>query len=168
MIETTSKPPVAQRAGGIIAESFHRYRGNAFTLSSVWRVPDPVEWDAVSIIEIRSVTADSGEHLSIFEPDVVAAAASATVFGRTDWAVMLSCFACLWHEVKEKFVDAGKIELDVLLEKLRSSDTADFLVDWKNKHGFSPHPHTFVSELMGDMDGEGPPKKSKRNTSQQP
>ena len=164
MIKTYSKPPVAQRAGVIIAESFHRYRGNAFTLGTQWSVADPVDWDAVSIIEIRSVTADSGEHLSLFEPDVVAAAASASVFGRTDWAVMLSCMACLWHEVKEKFVDTGKITLDVLLQKLRSSDTADFLINWKKKHGFSPHPHTFVSALMGDMDGEGSPNKRKRST----
>ena len=77
---------------------------------------------------------------------------------------MLSCFACLWHEVKVKYVDAGKMELDVLLAKIRSTDTADFVVDWKKKHGFSPHPHTLVCELMGDMDGESPPKKSKKST----
>ena len=146
----------------VIAESFHRYRG--MTLATSQGSADPVEWEAVSIIEIRSVTADSGEHLCIFEPDAVAAAASAAVFGRTDWAVMLSCFACLWHEVKVKYVDAGKMELDVLLAKIRSTDTVDFVVDWKKKHGFSPHPHTLVCELMGDMDGESPPKKSKKST----
>ena len=48
----------------VIAESFHRYRG--MTLATSQGSADPVEWEAVSIIEIRSVTADSGEHLCIY------------------------------------------------------------------------------------------------------
>merc|ERR1712078_227151 len=64
----------------------------------------PPHWETVSIREIRTASVDSGEHLELFQPDVSAAAASLCIFNRTDWAVMLSCFACLWQEVVDKFI----------------------------------------------------------------
>ena len=145
----------------IIAESSRRYLGMPLATSQGSVDPVPVEWGAVSIVHIRGVTADSGKHLQIFEPDVIADQASECMFGRTDWAVMLSCFACLWHEVKEKFVDTGKIGLDVLLEKLRSKDAADVVADWKKKYGLSPHPHSVAVALMGEGGGVQLPKRKR-------
>ena len=125
-------------------------------------IADAVDWDVLSIVEIRGLTAYSGERLSLFDADVTAAAASACMFGRTDWAVMLSCCACLWHEVKLKLIDQGKITLDGLLEKLRGNDAAELVAKYKDKHGFSPHPFVLASQFVQETDGQSPPKRGKK------
>ena len=101
-----------------------------------------VDWTKTSIEEIRSVVADSGEHLTIFRSDVVASAASHCIFQRDDWGMMFSCFACLWNEVKVKVVDEGVMNLNDLLDELRDEGFRQYVSQWTIEHGIVPAPFT--------------------------
>ena len=107
-----------------------------------------VDWTTTSIEGIRSVVADSGEHLTIFNSDVVACAASRCIFQRDDWAMMLSCFACLWNKVKEKVVDEGVMSLTDLLDTLRGWEFREFVREWILEHNVVPAPFTVTSAYL--------------------
>ena len=93
--------------------------------------------------EIQQLSADSNKYLAEIENTVVSVALSQAVFGRADWAIMLSCFACLWAEVVEKFVDTGAWKLEDLLEVLRSGQLTSPVAVYTQAHGFAPHPWVF-------------------------
>ena len=94
--------------------------------------------------EIQLGGADSNnKYLSEIRNTVVSVALSQAVFGRADWAIMLSCFACLWAEVVEKFVDTGAWKLEDLLEVLRSGKLPSHVRMYTQAHGCAPHPWVF-------------------------
>ena len=97
--------------------------------------------------------------------DVIAAAASLLMFDRTDWAVMLSCFACLWQEVVDKFIDTIMVDLESLTAYLGSPAAAESVAAYTTKWGYPPHPHTLVRErVLLSIAGESTsPKKRKRS-----
>ena len=126
--------------------------------------PVPVSWETVSIAQISS-----GKNLEPFQPGDIAAAASLCMFNRSDLAVMLSCFACLWQEVVEKFINTSMIDLDSLTEYLGSPEAAESVAAYTEKYGYPPHPCTVVSQYIeqvkceaGEQEGEQPKKKRKR------
>ena len=65
---------------------------------------------------------------------------SHAVFGRADWAVMLSCFACLWSEVIAKFVDTGVLTMSGLLDLLASDELPAIALRYRQTHGIAPLP----------------------------
>ena len=91
------------------------------------------------------------------------------MFDRTDWAVMLSCFACLWQEVVDKFIDTSVVDLESLTEYLGSPEAAESVAAYTEKYGYPPHPCTVVSQYIervkceaGEQEFEQPKKKRKR------
>ena len=66
--------------------------------------------------DIRGMSADSRDHMADFDPDVSAVSLSHAFFGRADWALMFSCYACLWSEVFDK----GLMESNALINLLKS------------------------------------------------
>ena len=62
-----------------------------------------VEWEEVTVVDLCRMFPDQGKHLEIFPPSWSAAELSRFVFGRPDLAILASCYACLWHDVREKF-----------------------------------------------------------------
>ena len=88
-----------------------------FIIAEAARSKGAVNWET-GIHEIRRTSADSGEHLRAIDDDTVSVAFSYAVFGRADWAIMLSCFTCLWSEVEKKFVNGGVLAMSDLLEVL--------------------------------------------------
>ena len=111
-----------------------------FIIAEVRRNKSQVNWET-SMTEIQPLYADcSNKYLAEIEDTVVSVALSQAVFGRADWAIMLSCFACLWAEVVEKFVDTGAWKLEDLLEVLRSGKLASPVAAYTQAHGCAPHP----------------------------
>ena len=142
--ETMSVAGNASLAFGLRAEKYcYDFAVRKFIIAeSAYR---PVSWETVSIVDIHTVSADSGKHLELLQPDVSAAAASKCMFDRTDWAVMLSCFACLWQEVVEKFINTSMVDLNRLTEYLGSPAAAESVAAYIRKWGYPPHPYTVVS-----------------------
>ena len=109
--------------------------------------------------EIQTISADSGDHLQEVENNVVSVALSYAVFGRVDWAIMLSCFVCLWMEVLDRFVDGGAWKLNDLLDVLRSGTLASIVAAYTTEHGFAPHPYVLFEIFL--RPDKGPPSKKR-------
>ena len=119
------------------------------------RSKNEVNWET-SMGEIQRISADSGDHLSEVETHVVSVALSHVAFGRTDWAIMLSCFACLWSEVVSKRVDTDQWNMHKLLELLRSGTLSSLVAEYKQEHGYAPHPFIlmkiYAKKHLGELD----------------
>ena len=133
-----------------------------FIIAEARRRIGQVNWET-SILEIQHLSADSGKYLAEIENTAVSVALSHAVFGRADWAILLSCFACLWSEVVEKFVDTGAWTLSDLLEVLRSGKLTSHVASYKSAHGYAPHPYVlFEIYVLSD-----PPRVYKRSATGQ-
>ena len=117
------------------------------------RRKNEVNWET-SMGEIQRISADSGDHLAEVETHVVSVALSYAVFGRTDWAIMLSCFACLWCEVVSKRVDTDQWNMHKLLELLRSGTLSSLVAEYKQEHGYAPHPFILMEIYDKKHSGE--------------
>ena len=62
-----------------------------------------VDWEKVTVVDLRRLFPDQGKHLDIFPKTWSAAELSRFVFDRSDLAIIASCYACLWHDVREKY-----------------------------------------------------------------
>jgi len=62
-----------------------------------------VDWEEVTVVDLRRMFPDQGQHLEIFPQTWSAADLSRFMFDRPDLAILASCYACLWHDVREKF-----------------------------------------------------------------
>ena len=102
------------------------------------RRKDEVNWET-SMSELQKISTVSSD---LLEEDMheVSVALSHAVFGRTDWAIMLSYFACLWSEVVTKRVITKQWSLEDILELLRSGELSSIVADYKRAQGFAPHP----------------------------
>ena len=110
-----------------------------------------------SILEIQNLSADSGKYLAEIEKTAVSVDLSHAVFGRADWAILLSCFACLWSGVVEEFVDTGAWTLSDLLEVLRSGKLTSHVASYKSAHGYAPHPYVlFENYTLREPDPPAP------------
>ena len=59
-------------------------------------------------------------------------------FGRVDWPLLLSCFACLWHETLEADKDTAELA--------ESEALHSYAFSWRLRNGIAPHP----SRLLAD------------------
>ena len=73
-----------------------------------------------------------------------------------DWPLLLSCFACLWHEAAESEDD--------VVELAGSESLHDFAVSWRLQNGIAPHP----SVLLADYRDQHPAKKAAGKTTNRP
>ena len=98
-----------------------------------------------AIPTLHSLFVDRGAFLECFDASVTAADASVLVCGRPHWATFVSMFTCLWKEVADTIPEA-----EAVIEKARRSGQAHTTIkEFQSEHGFSPHPHTFVTRLCG-------------------
>ena len=72
----------------------------------------------------------------MFDSDINAAALSHFFFGRSDWPLLLSCFACLWEKVPDAEGD--------LLKQVGSDAMESFARSWPLRDGIVPHPSVMV------------------------
>ena len=114
-----------------------------FIIAETRRRNGQFNWET-SMGEIREISADSGDLLNEIDNSAISVSLSHAVFGRTDWAIMLSCFACLWSEVVRKRVDTGEMSLADLLYLLRSGKLSSIVAEYKQAHGYAPHPLTLM------------------------
>ena len=98
--------------------------------------------------EIQKISADSNEYMGEIVATEVSVALSYAVFNRADWAIMLSCFACLWSEVVTKILDEGVCRLYDLLKLLRSGGLSSFVAEYTQTHGFAPHPVVLINDYL--------------------
>ena len=104
-------------------------------------------WEECSIPTLQSLSVDRCAFLECFDASFTAAEVSRIVCGRPHWANFVSMFCCLWSDVA-----ANKPQAEAVLERARRGGQARKTIeDFQAEHGFSPHPHTFVSRL-GDAD----------------
>ena len=108
-----------------------------------------VDWHALTVPDLSFISADHDDHLSAFEPNTSAGALSHFFFGRVDWPLLLSCFACLWHETLEIHCDAAELAGS---EELRS-----YAFTWRLRDAIAPHP----SVLLADYRARHEPKKTR-------
>ena len=134
----------AHPAFGMKAEGYcFDFAYRKVVIAEASRRKDEVNWET-SMGEIRKISADSGDLLDEVDTHAVSVALSHAVFGRTDWAIMLSCFACLWSEVVAKRVITKEWSLEELLELLRSGRLSSIVAEYKQAHGYAPHPFTLL------------------------
>ena len=56
--------------------------------------------EKMTVDELRGLSVDTGCHLESVRGDLLAEELSYYCFGRTDWGLLVSCFACFWHELR--------------------------------------------------------------------
>ena len=103
-------------------------------------------WEHCTIPMLQSLSVDKCKFLECFDDSWTASDVSLAICGRSSWACFASMFMCLWHEVADTLPLA-----EALIEQARSSGQARKTIEeFRRRHGFSPHPHTFVSGLCFD------------------
>ena len=55
-----------------------------------------------------------------------------------DWPLLLSCFACLWHEAAESEDD--------VVELAGSESLQVFWFSWRLRNGIAPHPSVLLAD----------------------
>ena len=101
------------------------------------------------------MSADKNDHLSSFGENTSAGAVSHYFFGRVDWPLLLSCFACLWHEscVIEGWGDQSELA--------GSGSLYEFAKALWKRSGIAPHPSVLMTEYRATMSPKAP-KQSPR------
>ena len=62
----------------------------------------------MTVKDLSAISVDEGNHLSSVTQTMPVEELSYLCFGRTDWGLLVSCFACLWHEFIEMAVKNDK------------------------------------------------------------
>ena len=158
---------IADHSFGLKAEGYcFDFAYRKIVIAEARRRKDEVKWET-SMCEIQKISADSGELLDEIDTDVVSVALSHAIFGRTDWPIMLSCFACLWSEVVTRLVESKVWKLADLLSLLRSGKLSSIVADYRQAHGFAPHPFVLMEIYMQSQTEElhPTPRMKKRGVS---
>ena len=66
--------------------------------------PQPQRWGHVDIKVIQELSPDQKKYLDQFPEKWSVHDVSCLVFGRSDWGIFVSLFACLWHDVITRYV----------------------------------------------------------------
>jgi len=111
-----------------------------------------VDWDDLTVGDLKFLSADKNEHLSDFDDMEPAAGLSDFFFGRSDWPLFLSAYACLWHEAVEYMGD------DVC-ELAGSESVHGFARSWRQRNSINPHPSVLLTEYRLARSGD-PEKKN--------
>ena len=129
----------------LIGEARFRKRSTSFAA---------VDWHALTVGDLKYMSADQNDHLSEFESSSSAGAMSYFIFGRVDWPLLLSCFACLWHESYESDGDQSE---------LAGSETlSEFATSWWQRNGIAPHPSVLLADYRDSLSPKAPRKSKKR------
>ena len=100
------------------------------------------------------MSADQNDHLSAFESQTSAVAVSHFCFRRPDWPLLLSCFACLWHECCEAGGDESELA--------GSEALLVFAKSWREQNGIAPHPFVLLADYRGSFSRKVPRIYKKR------
>ena len=114
-----------------------------FALGRILAAPQDagmVDWSRITRNQLRLLCADQSEYLNNFPENYTAADISDALFGRPDWGLLASCYACLWGEVcKAWTIDDEKSKH--LLKAVRSPVFLRSVIAYKGaNHNVSPHP----------------------------
>ena len=133
----------------LIGEARFRKRSTSFAA---------VDWHALTVGDLKYMSADQNDHLSAFESQTSAGAVSHFFFGRVDWPLLLSCFACLWHECCEAGGDESELA--------RSETLLVFARSWRDQNGIAPHPYVLLADYRASLSPKVPRicKKRKRGS----
>jgi hypothetical protein len=109
----------------------------------------PRGWHGTSAASFTSLLPDQHAFTSGIPKTWTAAEMSNFLFGRDDWAVFASMWACLWHEVYEKY--ATQLEhIESFLAGGTSSPFAQRARALASKLGHNGTPCMIIDELMKD------------------
>ena len=97
-----------------------------------------VDWHTLTVGDLKYMSADQKDHLSVFDSHTSAGALSHFFFGRVDWPLLLSCFACLWHEVEESEGDVADLAGSDVLR--------DYAFSWRLRNHIAPHPAVLLAD----------------------
>ena len=139
-LEVADDVPTLKLKGGYVGPHIVRKQALARQAGNV------AGWEECSIETLQTLSVDRCAFLECFDASWSAAEVSLFIYGRSYWPHFASMFMCLWNEVAEKLPDA-----EALIDRARSSGQARrVLEEFRERHGFSPHPHTFVTRLRFD------------------
>jgi hypothetical protein len=161
--ETIVKASVASNAFFLKAQGYcFDFAHRKFVIGEAVRRKGNVDWSASNMQDIQSISADAGEYLQEIPAQVVSVSFSYAVLCRADWAVMLSCFACLWSEVMAKLVDTGVLGMSALIKLVISDELAANAVEYRQTHGISATPYVLIEDYLQEDRGIDPKKKRRR------
>ena len=118
-----------------------------------------VDWDDLTVGDLKFLSADKNDHLSDFDDKEPASALSHFFFGRSDWPLLLSAYACLWHEAVEYMGD------DVC-ELAGSESVHTFAFSWRLRNLINPHPSVLLTEYRASRPEKKNAASKKRPASQ--
>ena len=107
-----------------------------------------VDWADVTLETIKASPPDQSKVIDMFPRQWSAADLSQFLFERTDWAIFVPLFGCLFKEVCDKM----RVEEQVLEELVASPEFGEVAAQHLELHGIAGHPYTLVP-------GFGPPAK---------
>jgi len=73
--------------------------------------PWEMDWGKVLRPEFQSMCCDENQYLQEFDATWTAGEISSFVFGRDDWPMLVSVFACLWHDAFDKKKKAAREQI---------------------------------------------------------
>ena len=129
----------------LLGEACFRMRSTSFAA---------VDWHALTVGDLKFMSADQNDHLSEFDASTSAGQVSHFIFGRVDWPLLLSCFACLWHESCESEGDQSEL---VGSETLHS-----FATSWWQRNGIAPHPSVLLADYRASLEPKAARSSKKR------
>jgi hypothetical protein len=114
-----------------------------------------IDWSLVTRQQLRSMVADENEYLTTFPLQATAADISLEVFHRADWGMLVSCYACLWHEVVMKPIRP----IHEIMTAVASDQFARFLTTFVQSSRGVPTPFVAVREFFAQNEKVSPSAK---------
>jgi serine/threonine protein kinase len=93
---------------------------------------------------LRRLVADQAGYMRAFPDDFTAGLASDMICGRRDRSLLISMYACLFHEAEKLWCNRH----DEILQVLASSECAEAVYTFQRKHGFPPCPTVLLKALL--------------------
>ena len=103
-----------------------------------------VDWSLVMVRELADVMPDKNDYLGHFAKGMRAADLSSMIFGRCDWALLVSLYACLWGDVEAKL----PAQLDSIERATLNGGLADSLSGLREVLGMTPAPSVIVESMF--------------------
>ena len=127
------------------------------------------EWSKMTVADLRILSVDEGEHLNSVRQDIRVSELSFHLFGRTDWGLMVSCFACFWHDLlqliennKNKWGDTEQYE-----EMVSSEEFAEYVRKRNTYIGTTSAPINYVHGFIKRGGTPEPQRGLKRRSTDQ-
>jgi hypothetical protein len=100
-----------------------------------------VDWSCVTMAMLQQMTADSNEYMNSLPATWTAATLSSFLFGRTDWGLYASMWACLFGDLASNGRTRRPAqELSRLLERAMQGKYLDDVAAYVEEHGVVPCP----------------------------